>query len=235
VIVEEAQHLTWLELMLLSGLGQKLVLIGDEVPRHSHGSTQRQTFFTRFPECFNWLAQHLLPTYICHLTEQFRLHPEIATSIYRVISERWMQTQTQRIPYQLPQLSQRLMWEDAPNETAGERIVEFIHSLAPQPSAQIGIITFNESERDWLQSQIQREKGDILIGSVAEWAGLERAIALIDCTGNPTPNDINIALTRGQDYLILFGDSEFWQQSDSPLRDLLAQPKLYKQRTVVFS
>ena len=235
VIVEEAQHLTWLELMLLSGLGQKLVLIGDEVPRHSHGSTQRQTFFTRFPECFNWLAQHLLPTYICHLTEQFRLHPEIATSIYRVISERWMQTQTQRIPYQLPQLSQRLIWQDAPNSTAGERIVEFIHSLAPQPSAQIGIITFSDSQRDWLQSQIEREQGDILIGTVAEWAGLERAIALIDCTGNPTPDDINIALTRGQDYLILFGDSEFWQKSNSPLRDLLFQPKLSKQRTVVFS
>ncbi len=67
---------------------------------------------------------------------------------------------------------------------------------------------------------------EILIGTVAEWAGIERAIAIITCVGHRetiTPDTIHIALTRGQNYLILFGDYDFWWQVGSPLRSLLAQ------------
>lgn len=238
VIVEEAQYLTWIELMLLSGLGKKLVLFGDSHTLHKRNyPAAQQTFFTRFPQCFNWLAKNLLPAFVVHLSEQFRLHSEIATPVYRGISNRWILSQRVRSDYHLTQLRHRLVWQDVPSQTAGEQIIQFIHNLDPQIRSQIGIITFCTQQRDWLQAHCFPD-ADILIGTVAEWAGIERAIAIICCVGNIdliTPKDINIALTRGQEYLILFGDYDFWWQPNSPLRALLAQPELHKERTVVMS
>ena len=77
VIVEETQYLSWIELILLSGLGKKLILFGDDKLRYYPQSSQRESFFHRFTQCFNWLSQHLLPSYRYQLTEQFRLHAEI--------------------------------------------------------------------------------------------------------------------------------------------------------------
>lgn len=238
VIVEEAQYLSWIELMLLSGLGKKLVLFGDYHTIHKRNyPAAQQTFFTRFPQCFNWLAKNLLPAFVVHLSEQFRLHSEIATPVYRGISNRWILSQRVRSDYHLTQLRHRLVWQDVPSQTASEQILKFIQNLDPQLSSQIGIITFCTQQRDWLQSHLT-PFADILIGTVAEWAGIERAIAIICCVGNLdiiTPEYINIALTRGQEYLILFGNYDYWWQSNSPLRALLAQPELHKERTVVMS
>ncbi len=278
VIVEEAQHLTWLELMLLSGLGQKLVLFGDEMPKRSPQSSQQQLFFTRFPHCFNWLSQHLLPAYRCQLTEQFRLHPEIAKLVYPVVCDRSILTQRSHVDYHLSQLRHRLVWQDVPNlrsctnpwrtdswkikglkpafagfvcvaansirqvqdvpnQTAGEQIMTFLQRFDPQLSSQIGIITFCDRQRDWLKTHSPQEFSELLIGTVAEWAGIERAIAIVSCVGDPEnipPEAINIALTRGQEYLILFGDYDVWWQVGSPMRALLAQG-VHKERMVVLS
>jgi len=237
VIVEEAQDLTWLELMLLSTLGHKLVLFGDKIPIIYPKHSQIKSFFTSFPQCFNWLNQHLLPAYRCQLTEQFRLHPEIAKLVYPVICDRWIQTQLTPIDYQLPQLKHRLVWQDVPNQKVGEEIIKFIQSLEPQLSSQIGIITFDVQERDWLLANFPKEFSKLLIGTVAKWAGIERAIVIVSCVGYPeniAVEAINIALTRGQDYLILFGDYDFWRQPGSPLRSFLYQP-LHKERTVILS
>ena len=103
-------------------------------------------------------------------------------------------------------------------------------------SSQIGIITFDAQERDWLRANSPQEFSEIFIGTVAEWAGIERAIAIVCCVAHPdiACEDINIALTRGQEYLILFGDYDFWWLVGSPLRSLLAQD-VHKERMVVFS
>ncbi|MBA3924023.1 MAG: hypothetical protein H0X31_20930 [Nostocaceae cyanobacterium] len=233
IIVEEAHYLSCIELILLSGLGQKLALFGDEIPRRYPTSSQ-SSFFT-CPYSFNWLAQHLLPAYRYQLTEQFRLHPEIAKLVYPVIGDRWVQTLFSPIHYDLPQLRHRLVWHDVPNQTEGEHIVKFLQSLNPQLSSQIGIITFCPQERDQLQANL-RKFSEILIATVTEWAGLERAISIVSFAGNPamTQEDINTALTRGQDYLIFFGNYEHWRQLASPIRTLLAQP-LYKERMVLLS
>lgn len=203
VIVEEAQHLTWLELMLLSALGHKLVLFGDEMPRYFPQTSGYSSFFTRFPQCFSWLTQHLLPAYCCQLTEQFRLHPEIAQLVYPVIGDRWILTQTSRIAYHLPQLTHRLVWQDTPHLNVGEQIIQFLQSLNPldpQLVSQIGIMTFETQQRDWLKTHLPQEFSKLLVGTVAEWTGIERAIVIVSCVGNPesiTPEIVHIALTRG--------------------------------------
>lgn len=238
VIVEEAEYLSWIELILLSGLGKKLILFGDDKLRYYPQSSKRQLFFHRFPQGFTWLSQHLLPSYRYQLTEQYRLHPEIANIVDPIICDRWMQTKDLRQHYHLPHLTNRLIWQDVQNNTAGERILQFLHNFNPQLSSQIGIITFCTQGRDWLQANTPAEFSELFIGTVAEWAGIERAITIVNFPEhrqNLTPADINIALSRGQDYLILFGDYDFWREHDSPIRNLLYHPQLYKERGVVLS
>lgn len=237
VIVEEAQYLTWLELMLLSTLGHKLVLFGNAMSSNYYKSLQNNSFFTSFPHCFNWLNQNLLPSYYCQLTEQFRLHPEIAKFVYPVISNSWIQTQRTPIGSQLPQLKHRLVWQDVPTNKVGEEILRFIQSFEPQLSSQIGIITFDVQQRDWFLANFPREFSKLLIATVTEWVGIEREIVIVSCGGHPeniNSQDINIALTRGQEYLILFGDYDLWRQLGSPLRSFLYQP-IHKERTVILS
>lgn len=232
VIVEEAQHLSLVELILLSGLTDKLVLFGQEV---SLSSPSRQySFFGESANCFTGLAQHLMPAYCCRLNAQFRLHPQIAFSVYPAISPDWVQTLTQRVSSNFPHLGHRLVWHDIPNATEGERILELLSSFNPQDSQQIGIITFSEIQRDWFYEHCPEEYKDIVIGTVAEWAGRECAIALLCCTGKPKNIDreaIKIALTRGQDYLIAFGDYDIWKQPGSLLRHI----EFPKERRVVLS
>jgi len=46
---------------------------------------------------------------------------------------------------------------------------------------------------------------------------------------------MNITLTRGKDYLFLFGDYNLWKKLNSPIQELLNQSKLYKERLIVLS
>ena len=113
----------------------------------------------------------------------------------------------------------------------------FLQRFDPQLSSQIGIITFCDRQRDWLKTHSPQEFSELLIETVAEWAGIERAIVIVSCVGEPEtipPEAIDIALTRGQDYLILFGDYDVWWQVGSPMRALLAQD-IHKERMVVLS
>lgn len=234
VIVEEAHYLNWFELMLLSGLGQKLVLLGDAAEISHPQSSNRQTFFSRFPHSFDYIAQNLLPNYRTFLPEQFRLHPDIATPVYGALHDGWIQTHRQRgYPY-LPQLSNRLVWQDVPiSLTEGNQIWEFLQSIDSFIS-QIGIITFETAHRDWLQDHCPQEFSHILIGTVAEWAGQERDIMIVVCVGlEVEPEDLNVALTRGRDYLILFGDYDYWWQRGSLMRPLLARTELQRNRLVI--
>lgn len=230
VIVEQAHYLSWIELLLLSSLGQKLVLLGED-GEDIQANSQKSVF--SYPCCFSWLAKNLLPAYRCHLLEQFRLHSAIALPVYQVISKHWMQNQYQS-NCTLPQLQQRLVWHDVPTQVE-EYILQFMRSLEPQLSSQVGIITFTTQSRDWLQANCSSD-ADTFIGTVADWAGSQRAIALVCCThSDMNKADFSIALTRGQEYLILFGDRNYWQTQKSPLRDLLFQSELHKERTVVLS
>ena len=236
IIVEEAQHLTWIELILLSGLCQKLVLFGEQIPKFHPQSNPTTSFFTRFYQGFQWLKQHLFPTYVYQLKEQFRLHQEIAELVYPCISNDWIQTQALNINSYLPETRQRLVRQDVPHENAGEKIIKFIQSFNTEISSQIGIITFSMQERDYLKDNLFKDYDKISIDIATEWTGSEREIIIVNCSDNPEniPIEyINIALTRAKDYLFLFGDYDLWKKHNSPMQELLYQPGLYKERLVI--
>lgn len=230
VIVEESQYLSWDELILLAGSGKKLILFGDE--RHTYISSRRNRRMLTRVDGFTFLSQHLLPTYSYQLTQQFRLHPEIATPVYSLISDAWIQTHAEPIYRNLPSWNHRLVWQNVTDQTEIEKISEWSANLS-QPGEDIGIIATSERERE----RLIRECPQYLIDTVDNWRGKERKIVFFCCTGNP--QNLNwertkIALTRAKDYLILVGDFDRWRQA-SPLKNLQIPKARTGERTVILS
>ncbi len=238
IIVEESQHLSWVELMLLSGLSHKLVLFGEIIPKYRRQLNQKESLFAPSSNCFQWLKQNLFPTYVYELTEQFRLHQKIAELVYPCICDDWIQTQSWNTHYYFPETKKRLIWNDISNPKTKENIIQFIQTLDKEIIPQIGIITFSIQDRDDLQKNLSRDYGKIFIGTIAEWVGNEREIIIVNFSNlfeKLTLADVSVVLTRAKDYLFLFGDYDLWRKNNSPFKQFLNQPKLYKERLVILS
>ena len=236
VIVESAESLSWTELILIAGVTDKLILLGNLPLNLSFPSRHN---FTQSPP-LEWLGKFLLPTYRCQLTEQFRLHSTIARPIFDVLFDRWIRTQPQPNTITLPQerlqmIDVRGKPVDGINSWEGKRLLKFMSELGAAKAKQTGILAFSAAQKTWLQNNCPLEYGEVFIGSFADWIGKEIEILLVSCVGYPeklTAANNAIALTRASDYLILFGDYQLWSSQPSPLQDLLYRPELIREREV---
>lgn len=236
VIVESAESLSWSELVLIAGVAEKLILLGD-LPSsltfpHRHNLTKSPPL--------QWLGEFLLPTYRYELTEQFRLYSTIARPIFNVLYDRWIRTQPKLDAITLPQ--ERLQIIDVRgkpvegvNSWEGKRLLKFMSELSTIKAKHVGILAFSTAQTTWLQNNCPGEFKEVSIGSFADWVGKESEILLISCVGYPQQlnrADLAIALTRASDYLILFGDYQLWSSQKSPMQNLLFQPELQRAREV---
>ena len=236
VIVESAESLTWSELVLIAGVTNKLILLGN-LPLNLSFPSRRN--FTQSPP-LEWLREFLLPTYRYQLTEQFRLHSTIARPIFDVLYDRWIRTQPQPNTITLSQerlqiIDVRGKPIDGVNIWEGKRLLKFMSELGTAKAKQIGILAFSAAQKTWLQNNCPLEYRQVFIGSFVDWVGKEIEILLVSCVGYPeklTAANNAIALTRASDYLILFGDYQLWSSQPSPLQDLLYRPELMREREV---
>lgn len=237
VIVESAENLTWSELVLIAGMTDKLILLGNLPLNLSF--PHRHNFTQSLP--LEWLGEFLLPTYRCQLTEQFRLHSTLARPIFDVLYGQWIRTQPQSNTINLTQerlqiIDVRGKPIDGVNHWEGKRLVKFMSELGAAKTKQIGILAFTAAQKTWLQTNCPLEYREVFIGSFADWVGREIEILLVSCVGYPeklTAANNVIALTRASDYLILFGDYQLWSSQPSPLQDLLYRPELIREREVL--
>lgn len=238
MIVEESEYLSWEELIFLAGITQKLILLGN-LPLNSV-FVSRTDFAQHIP--LFWLGEFLLPTYKYQLCEQYRLHFAIAQPIFEVLYDRWIRTQPQSNLLTLPQLTARLQWQDVraqptqqENALEGKRIFKFISGLDYKQLEQLGILTFTKAQRDWLLKHCPPEFKEVSIAPLSDWIAKESKILLVSCVGETetlTKEDLAIALTRGSDYLILFGNYQVWRDRSSPLQPLLQRRELQTEREV---
>lgn len=236
VIVESAESLSWSELVLIAGVTDKLILLGN-LPLNL--SFPNRHNFTKSPP-LEWLGEFLLPTYRYQLTEQFRLHSTIARPIFDVLYGQWIRTQPQPDTITLSQerlqiIDVRGKPVDGINSWEGKRLLKFMSELGAAKAKQTGILAFSEAQKTWLQNNCPLEYGEVFIGSFADWVGKEIEILLVSCVGYPeklTAANNAIALTRASDYLILFGDYQLWSSQPSPLQGLLYCPELIREREV---
>ncbi len=246
ILVDDAHLLDWPALEQLARLGKKLVLAGSPPLASQPICAEGNHIQEKFPRPFDGLLQQLLPAYCCHLKQQFRLHPELAAPIHQALGEAWTRSGFQpQLHSSLPPLSNcfsRIVWQDVPgvavaegdsyrNELEGQRLLEFWQEQLE--SHQVGIFAAQSAQRDWLQRHCPASCSDSLIGTVADWVGQERSVVLLSLVGQKiSPEVIRLALTRAQNYLIIFGDAAVWR--NQPLiASLLAHSAVQLERLAV--
>jgi hypothetical protein len=229
VIVEDSHTLTTEEIDKLAAITNRLILIGN--------SPLFNTQNTDFSELFN----KLLPNYRYFLSQQYLIHPSLAEPVFRTLYSEKVHTLLTGDRLYLPQLSGHLIWQDirtslnGVNPIEGNRIFRFLSEFQNVSRDKIGILTFTASQKEWLESNYPSSLRKVFIGTIEDWKGQQRSLVLISCVGiseTMTHKDYVLALTRGLDYLILFGNKKHWSKSKSPLSYLLQQPELLQEREV---
>lgn len=232
IIVEDSHHLHWKDLILIAGMGDKLVLFGEDIPQRQTGRQRKKVSFHRYPYSFHWLSHHLLPCYTHTLSQQYRLHPQLATPIYDLISNSWIQNNYIDIDnLDHPHLS----WWDIRNSNFSSPLLEFLSSLPPQHLSDVGVITFSQTTRDEIQTNIKDIYPQVRVEDITHWVGKESLIIVLCCDISPdtlSPEMINIALTRGKTHLMILGDVSQWRETKTLLSKLLSHPNLEITRKV---
>jgi hypothetical protein len=197
VIVEDSHYLDASTLQAISTRAKKIVLFGE--------LTEPKNLFSR-------LFQNLFAAYRLQLTENHRLHPDLARKIFPALyplqPTPYTPSSHKRSP--LPQGKHRLNWL---NIKTVEQIPEVLQqSLASDPDQQSCILTFSSELRDRLQ-QIPNSN----ISTVKDWNGRECQKLWIICDKSalrqPNITDLRLALTRAIDMITIIGDWEHYQKS----------------------
>ncbi len=249
VVVEAADQLTHATLILVANLGEKLVLLATVDGLTSITSQAGQPILPG-------LCRALLPAYTCTLTEQFRQHWDLAQMVYPILSNRRVVSGACSRPLLPLQLESPVLWYEIASEPIsrpteqGEdwyhpdqvhRLLDFLRERLQTSglllSEQVGILTFHNAQCAWLQEHCPPELKGIKIGTAIDWQGQQRRLMLVSCVrGQGVPlHHQRLALTRAQDYLILFGREADWQQPQSLLMYLLHHPRLQRLRSITFT
>ncbi len=237
IIVEDSHYLCWKDLILIAGMGDKLVLLGEEIPQRQTARQRQKISFQDYPYSFHWLSHHHLPCYTHTLSEQYRLHPQLATPIYDLISNSWIQNNyIHRNNLEISLTSHpHLSWWDIRNDNFSSPLLEFLSSLPPQHLSDVGVITFSKTTRNEIQTNIKDIYPQVRVKDITHWVGKESLMIVLCCDISPdtlSPEMINIALTRGKTHLMILGDVSQWRNTKTLFSKLLSHPNLEITRKV---
>lgn len=199
VIVENSHSLDNSILQVIAIHAEKIVLFGE--------LTERENLFKK-------LFQNLSPAYRLQLTENHRLHPDLARKIFPALYP------LQPTPYSpsshkyspLFQGKHRLNWLNIKTaEQIPEVLQQSLESFPGQPSC---ILTFSSELRNRLQKIPN-------LNTVKDWNGRECQKLWIICDKSESRQlnltDIRLALTRASDMITIIGDWEYYQSAFSAL------------------
>ena len=210
VIVEDSHYLNPSLLQEIALRANKIVLLGEL--RELEESTENQNLF-------NKLFQNLLPAYRLQLTENHRLHPELASVIFPALYpfQPTPYTPTTQIHLPLKQGHYRLRWYDVKNMAQIEQTLqEFLKDSLDQQNHKICIYAFSSELGDRLQ-QLLPKLSSLIISNTNNLKGQEyESLWLIFDQSRPQPlkpSDLQILLTRAKSSITIIGDWEYYQNS----------------------
>ena len=199
VIVEDSHYLDGSRLKAIANRAKKIVLLG-ELREHKN--------------LFDKLFQNLSPAYRLQLTENHRLHPDLAhkifTALYPLQPTPYTPSSYKHSP--LSQGQYRLNWLNIKTvEQIPKVLQQSLESISEQQSC---ILTFSSGLRDRLQ-QIPY-LSNFNISTVKDWNGKECQTLWIVCdkSDQVQPNLANLclALTRASNTITIIGDWEYYQK-----------------------
>ena len=210
VIVENSQDLQAPTLKTIAQFAKKLVLLGELKSENS---------------LFSRLFKNLSPAYRLRITENHRLHPDLAYKIFPNLFE------LEPMPYTpfkskykpLPAGSHRLIWLDIKvNDQILLELQESIDRSGYEPQAK-AILVFTDELADRLKQGLPKFS-DVVIDSVHNWRGRECEALWIICDtseqSKPHVKDWPFVLTRASQRITILGDWDYYKES---LGDLEAQ------------
>lgn len=223
VIVERSETLTAQALKAIASKAQKLVLLGD---------------LTKSVTLYHKIFWQLLPAYRLQLTENHRLHPELARKVFPTLFP------TQSFPYSRQHLQyspllageRRLTWWDIRHPDQIPVILAAAISQASSSQISVQILTFTTELASQLEQTLPPllpptdQKGNAYeIRPLRCWQGREcRSIWLVCEPDNTKPMPAGawqLALTRASHSVMIFGDQSLYEES---LGDLIAECHLIR-------
>lgn len=237
-IITEAEQLGWREMIELASKTEKLILLGtlpSRLPNRDNVAPENP---------FHWLGEYLFPTYRYRLVEQFRIHRNLSVPIFKALYNTWIQPSATQPSLQLTSLPNQLVWKHVPgkpgeimNPWEGKQVLGSLLSIGSVLAHKTGIMVINLKQKKWIKDNLPPNFSSVKVGIPDDWRGESRAIMLIMLGRNPrniSHSEMELALTRANDYLILFGNKEKWSRGNNPIAYLLADNVMSQEREVVF-
>ncbi|UCJ12521.1 MAG: hypothetical protein JWS08_01455 [Phormidium sp. PBR-2020] len=190
VIVADSHELEMKPLQAVATSAKKLLLLGELADSQS---------------AFVKLFESLFPAYRLELSENHRLHPDLAERIFPVAYDR--HPYTPPIHTYSSRSAERLVWYHTVNfDQLIEEVERQLDALSPRENPP-GLLTFSISWRDRLRERFSQRKLDI--HTVDNWRGKACQQLWIIYEGDellPREQALRSSLTRARDALVVFGD-----------------------------
>ena len=201
VIVEDSQYLNHAILQTIAPLAKKLVLLGE---------------LTNTNNLFDTISCNLYPAYRLALTENHRLHPELARKVFpnMFAVDHRPYTPVKAKHTLLPPATYHLTWINL--KLSDLLLTELQESITKSNCKQPIVLTFSRNLADRLQTKISQSQ-PLTIAPVQDWIGKECEALWIVCDKadqiQPSHLHWQLALTRASQMITVLGDFEFYQHN----------------------
>lgn len=208
VVVEDTHTLAPENLLNIARRAKKLVLLGEV--------EDRQSSFTR-------IFYRLWPSDRVVLTENHRLHPDLAYPIFSSFypSSSVPYTPPTRPYTPLPERLSRLAWYDV---VANEQLIPSLWTaIQAFPNCHHSVLTFSPDSARQLRQQQRQVRSNNAIGqqidiqAIDHWHGEAHAILWVVCDSTadakPSLTDVRWALTRATEAIGVIGNKTHYERS----------------------
>jgi hypothetical protein len=206
ILVDDAHNFNQEELQQIARMANKLVLIGEMGDSRKSNKTD-----------FSTLVDNTFPAYRVKLSENFRLHPQLAYKVFNYFYGFYPYSPLQRYS----SITNRLCWFDATTHQAIlQQVLSFLNNYS---EIEIIILTFSTQSKNYWKSRISPlDKVLININDIKEFIAREcDAMVIIFDDVIPNYDQLRLAFTRAKEIIACFGDRNFYEiQASSPLRPL---------------
>lgn len=201
IIVDDSHNLEKETMEILATYSEKLIFFGELLGNREN----------RFYQLFYSLS----PAYRVTLKENYRLNRQLAVKILPILYEddsyknfnRWNVNS-------FTGEKSCLIWHDVVNE---EELLRVLQDSLSNFNHDYQLVTFSENSRNLLQEKLANLGINTYIKLIAECHGEEWENILIICDKTDSyqisQQDLSLALTRGKNQIIIFGDKTHYEKS----------------------
>ncbi len=201
VIADDSHNLEKETIEILANYSEKLVFFGELLANRENR--------------FNQLFYSLSPAYRLEIKQNYRLNPQLALKILPIIygNDSYGNFNEWNVNSFTGEKN-CLIWHDIIND---EQLLTILQDTFSNFNKDYQVVTFTENSRNLLQEKLANLGIYTHIKLIRECYGEEWENVLIICDKNDSyqisQKDLHLALTRGKNQIIIFGDKTYYENS----------------------